>query len=257
MKNLFFLSFLLVSSLSFGQIMVLFEADTPDKNNMAEVAQNWFGAVKAVSGDDNGITMHHKGWASTSVYFTWWYDSLKDMAENIEKQESMNNKVMEYLGANPTDPELVQKFNSITDPRQNSVWEYVPELSQMDDFMALTKEERDQMQYRRFQYINVAMNAEGAYIDHQKKAYAIDEKRGVKYHVAVFKNVFGGKDSNYLSIIIDKNRLEYMSNFTERMRVRRESPDWGKNANPWDLTTYNVLKTDEIIKILKFSTSSK
>lgn len=73
MKNLFFLSFLLFSSLSFGQIMVLFEEDTPDKNNMAEVAHEWFGAVKAVSGDDNGITMHHKGCASKSVYFTCWY----------------------------------------------------------------------------------------------------------------------------------------------------------------------------------------
>lgn len=101
------------------------------------------------------------------------------------------------------------------------------------------------------------MNAEGTYIDHQKKAYAIDEKRRVKYHVAVFKNVFGGKDSNYLSIIIDKNRLEYMSNFTERMRVRRESPDCGNNDNPWDLTKYNVIKTDEIFKILNFNTSSK
>lgn len=43
-------------------------------------------------------------------------DSLKDMAETIEKQESMNNKVIQYLGANPTERELVQKFNSITDP---------------------------------------------------------------------------------------------------------------------------------------------
>lgn len=252
MKRLFLLSFILVSSFSFGQIMVLFEADTPDKKNMAEVATNWFGAVKEVTGDDNGITMHHKGWSSTTVYFAWWYDSLKDMAESLEKQESNRDKVLEYLGANPADPELIQKFNSITNSRQSSVWEYVPELSQMDDFMALPKEERDQMQYRRFQYINIAMNSEEAYINHQKKAYALDKKRGIKYHIAVFKNVFGGKDSDYLSIIIDENRLEYMKNFTERMKLRRESPDWGKNQNPWDLTKYNVIKTDEIFKNLNF-----
>ena len=61
----------MVSSLTFGQIMVLFEAETAYKYNMAKVAQEWFGALKAVSGVDNGVTMHYKGWASTSVYFTW------------------------------------------------------------------------------------------------------------------------------------------------------------------------------------------
>ena len=49
--------------------MVLFEAETKDKQNMSQIAKNWFSAVKSVTGDDNGITMHHKGWGSKGVYF--------------------------------------------------------------------------------------------------------------------------------------------------------------------------------------------
>ena len=49
--------------------MMLFEAETPNKQNMSDMAQNWFNAVKSVTGEDNGITMHHKGWASKGVYF--------------------------------------------------------------------------------------------------------------------------------------------------------------------------------------------
>ena len=255
MKKVFFLSFLFLSSLSFSQVMVLFEAETPDKNNMAAVAENWFGAVKTVTGDDHGITMHHKGWSSKTVYFSWWYDSMKDLVEAMEKQDSMSTQVMEYLGSNPADPELLKTFNSISDPKQSSVWEYMPELSQMDDYINLPQAEKDQMQYRRFSYINVAMNAGDAYMEHQKKAYELDQKRGVKYHVAVFRNVFGGKDADYLSIIIDKNRLEYMENFKERMKLRRASPDWGTRSNPWDLSKYNITRTDEVYKNLDFSTS--
>lgn len=222
---------------------------------MTTVAENWFGALKEIIGDDNGITMHHKGWSSKTVYFFQWHDSMKDLAEAMEKQDSMNSQVMEYLGSNPIDPELFKEFNSISDPKQSSVWEYVPELSQMDDYINLPLEERNSMQYRRFSYINVAMNADDAYINHQKKAYEFDQKLGVKYHVAVFKNVFGGKDADYLSIIIDKNRLEYMENFKERMRLRRASPNWGKGLNPWDLSKYNTIRTDEVYKNLDFNTS--
>ena len=49
--------------------MVLFEAETTDKQNMSQIAKNWFSAVKSVTGDDNGITMHHKEWGSKGVYF--------------------------------------------------------------------------------------------------------------------------------------------------------------------------------------------
>ena len=69
MKRVFILSFLLLSNLSFSQVMLLFEVETSNKNNMTTVAENWFGALKEVIGDDNGITMHHKGWSSKTVYF--------------------------------------------------------------------------------------------------------------------------------------------------------------------------------------------
>ena len=46
MKKLFFFSCLFVAKVSIGQVMVLFETDTTDKENITEVAQNWFGAVK-------------------------------------------------------------------------------------------------------------------------------------------------------------------------------------------------------------------
>ena len=257
MKKSILLIFLVSFNFSFGQIMTLFEAETVDKQNMSQIAQDYFSALKSVTGDDNGITMHHKGWGSKGVYILQWFDDMKDMVETMESQESKAPEVMEYLQSKPSDPSILKQFNSITDPKQSSVWKYVPELSTMENFSKLSKEERDQMTYRRFSFINVGMNSADEFVMHTKKGIELDKQREVSYHVAVFKNVFGGKDSNYLSIIIDKNRLEYMSNFTERMRVRRESPDWGKNANPWDLTKYNVIKTDEIFKILKFSTSSK
>ena len=48
---------------------------------------------------------------------------------------------MEYIQSKPSDPELLKQFNSITDPKQSSVWEYVPELSMMEDFMKLSVQE--------------------------------------------------------------------------------------------------------------------
>ncbi len=257
MRTLLFLSFLLCTSMSFSQVMVLFEAETHDKNNMAKVAENYFTAVQEVTGDNIGMTMHHKGWSSKSVYFAWWYDDMQDMVEKMERQESMEDKIIENLTANPSDPELIKQFNSITNAQQSTVWEYVPELSMMEDFMNLPKEERDQMQYRRFQFINVAMNADTAYEARTKKAYETDKARGVKYHVAVFRNVFGGRDANYLSILIDKNRQAYMNNFSDRMDKRRASADWGSNSNPWDLKLYNVTKTEEVYKNVDFKVSSK
>lgn len=68
MKNLIIFIFFSIN-ISSAQIMVLFEAETTDKQNMSQIAQNWFSAVKSVSGDDNGITMHHKGWGSKGVCF--------------------------------------------------------------------------------------------------------------------------------------------------------------------------------------------
>ena len=67
--------------------MVLFEAETTDKQNMSQIAQNWYSAVKSVTGDDNGITMHHKGWGSKGVYFV----------QNIYDYSMQNNKVWNYL----------------------------------------------------------------------------------------------------------------------------------------------------------------
>ena len=68
MKNLIIFIFVSIN-ISSAQIMVLFEAETTDKQNMSQIVQNWFSAVKSVTGDDNGITMHHKGWGSKGVYF--------------------------------------------------------------------------------------------------------------------------------------------------------------------------------------------
>ena len=96
------------------------------------------------------------------------------------------------------------------------------------------------------------MNAGQDFEMHRKKANSLSKKIGVKYHIAVFRNVFGGKDSDYLTILIDSNRLDYMKNFTDRMSIRRNSPDWGNNNNPWDLSKFSVIKTEEISKNLAF-----
>lgn len=257
MKKLFFFSCLFVAKVSIGQVMVLFETDTTDKENITEVAQNWFGAVQKITGDDNGISMHHKGWSSTTVYFLSWYDSMKEMVEAREKQDKMTPQIEEHLRIKPSTSKPLKKFNLITDPRQASVWEYMPEVSQMDDYLNLSQEERDAMQYRRFQYINVSMNSDDAFIEHQKKQYELDEKRGFNYHIAVFKNIFEGKDSDYLTVIVNKTRMEYMRNFMERMKIRRASPDWDKQLNSWDLTQYHVIKTEEVYKNLDFSLLTK
>ena len=74
---------------------------------------------------------------------------MKDMVTTMESQESKTTeKVMEYIQSKPSDPELLKQFNSITDPKQSSVWEYVPELSMMEDFMKLSVQERNKMAYR-------------------------------------------------------------------------------------------------------------
>jgi hypothetical protein len=128
---------------------------------MSEIGQNWFSAVKSVTGDDNGITMHHKGWASKGVYFVQWFDDMEDMVETMKNQETNTSKVMEYIQSKPSDPNLLNEFNSITDPKQSTVWEYMPELSMMEEFMKLSVKERNNMAYRRFSFINTGMNSGG------------------------------------------------------------------------------------------------
>ena len=256
MKKLIIFTFLVSINICSAQIMVLFEAETPDKQNMSQIAQNWFGAVKSVTGDDNGITMHHKGWGSKGVYFVQWFKDMKDMVTTMESQESKTKKVMEYIQSKPSDPELLKQFNSITDPKQSSVWEYVPELSMMEDFMKLSVQERNKMAYRRFSFINAGMNSGGEFEMFRKKGKELDEKRGVSYHVAVFRNIFGGKDADYLTVLIDKTRMDYMNNFINRMDKRRKAKDWKTNRNRWDLTKYNTVKTEEVYKNLDFKISS-
>ena len=90
----------------------------------------------------------------------------------------------------------------------------------------------------------------------RKKGKELDEKRGVSYHVAVFRNIFGGKDADYLTVLIDKTRMDYMNNFINRMDKRRKAKDWKTNRNRWDLTKYNTVKTEEVYKNLDFKISS-
>ena len=256
MKKSILLIFLVSFNFSFGQIMTLFEAETLDKQNMSQIAQDYFSALKSVTGDDNGITMHHKGWGSKGVYILQWFDDMKDMVETMESQESKAPEVMEYLQSKPSDPSILKQFNSITDPKQSSVWKYVPELSTMENFSKLSKEERDQMTYRRFSFINVGMNSADEFVMHTKKGIELDKQRGVSYHVAVFKNVFGGKDLDYLTILIDKSRIDYMNNFIDRMEKRRNASDWKTNRNRRDLSKFNIVKTEEVIKWTDFKISS-
>ena len=88
--------------------------------------------------------------------------------------------------------------------------------------------ERNNMAYRRFSFINTGMNSGSEFEIFRKKSNELDKKRGVSYHVAVFRNIFGGKDSDYLTILIDKTRMDYMNNFISRMEKRRNSSDWEK-----------------------------
>ncbi|MGB3992706.1 MAG: hypothetical protein WBK89_08335, partial [Flavobacteriaceae bacterium] len=74
--------------------------------------------------------------------------------------------------------------------------------------------------------------------------------------VAVFKNVFGGKDLDYLTILIDKSRIDYMNNFIDRMEKRRNASDWKTNRNRRDLSKFNIVKTEEVIKWTDFKISS-
>ena len=256
MKKTILLSLLCIN-FSYGQIMVLFEVETPDKNNMTQIAQNWFNAMQAVNGDTNGISMHNKGWNSKGVYFVQWFDDLSDMAETMEKQEKMSEKIIKHLESTPSNPDDLVAFNSISDPKQSSVWEYVPELSMMSDWSKLSQKEKDQMNYRRFSFINTGMNAQNEFEAFRKKGNELDKKRGVNYHMAVFRNIFGGKDSDYLTIIIDKSRIDYMKNFIGRMEKRRNSPGWENNQNPWDLNKYNTIKSEEIYKNVDFKLSDK
>jgi hypothetical protein len=256
MKKISFLLFVLAANLSYGQIMGLFEAETPNKKNMSQIGQNWFGGVKAVMGDANGISMHHKGWGSKGVYFVQWYDDLEDMVKTMKKQEGKNAEIVQKIGEKPGDPNLLQEFNAITDPKEASVWEYVPELSQMDNWSKLSREAKDELSYRRFSFVNVAMNAQGEFETFRKAANDLDKKIGLTYHVAVFRNIFGGKDSDYLTILIDKNRIEYMNNFEERMKKRRAYKGWQDERKPWNLEKFNVIKTEEVYKNMNFKLTS-
>ncbi|MGB0255860.1 MAG: hypothetical protein ACPHL7_00130 [Flavobacteriaceae bacterium] len=256
MKKISLLLFVLTANFSNGQVMGLFEAETPNKKNMTQIGQNWFGGVKAVLGDANGISMHHKGWGSKGVYFVQWYDDLEDMVKTMKKQEDKSAEIVQKIGEKPGDPNLLKEFNAITDPKEGSVWEYAPELSQMDNWSKLSQEAKNEMGYRRFSFVNVAMNAQGDFEAFRKAANDLDKKIGLKYHIAVFRNIFGGKDADYLTILIDKNRIEYMNNFEERMKKRRAYKGWQDERKPWNLEKFNIIKTEEVYKNMNFKLTS-
>lgn len=244
MKRLILTMFCLsVFSVNAQGVMALFEAETESIPTFNSVMDFWMGAVKKGMEMDDAKMYVFREQGTRNLKLVQWFDSKKAMIEHMDKQEASQEKIQAAMKEmTPMEEGTFEKFGETTDFKEASVWEYMPELSTTPEtWSPLTKEERDEHKYRRVQFIDVKMNNDNAFEDNAKKQNELDKKLGIKYHLAVFKSVFGARDADYMVVLIDKSRFEYHKNWDERMKVRNANEEWKEFMKADNLGKWSVM----------------
>ncbi len=226
-----------------AQIMVLYEAETESIPTFEKVMDFWMGVVKTGMEMDDARMVVFREQGTRNMKMVQWFDSKKAMVEYMDKQEESEDKISAAMeAATPMEEGTFKKFSATTDFREGSVWEYKPELSTTPEtWSPLTKEEKDENIYRRVQFIDVKMNNDEAFEADTKKQNELDKKLGIKYHMAVFKSVFGIRDVDYMVVLLDKSRFDYHKNWDERMKVRNANEEWKERLKEDNLAKWSVM----------------
>ncbi|CAI8304388.1 MAG: Uncharacterised protein [Formosa sp. Hel3_A1_48] len=244
MKKLFIKMFLFTALVSNAQgIMVVNEIDTASPENFSTMVNHWMTAVKTGMEIDNMQSYVFAEQGSKKMQFLQWFDSKHAMVEQMDQQEASQEKIWAaFQEMDPLPDGAFEAFNEVTDFRESSVWEYMPELSSIaETWEPLSQEEKDANTYRRIQYISVSMNSDQDFEQWNKDINALDKKLGVSYHYAVFKSVFGAKDADYMIVCVDKSRFDYHKNWAERMNVRTQSEAFKTLVSENNLEKWSVV----------------
>lgn len=224
MKQLIALFTLLMSmSMSSQQVMIMFDIETKSQSSFKKAADNWMQAVKSTIGDTPDMYTYQVQ-DSRNMRMLQWFDSKQAMADHMDKMDAAESKIDEALNKmEPMPEEDWTNFSTGTNFKEASLWEHIPELSTMDDWNALSDDEKDEMKYRRIQFFSTDFGMENAFEAWRKKINALDKELGVKLHMVVYRSVFGASGKDYMVVLLDKTRFDYHSNWSERMKTRQGS----------------------------------
>jgi len=245
MKKLVFLFVTLSMFITNAQgVLVISEIESTDVSAFEITLNQWISAVKKATKVEDAKMRVHQVEGSRELIVTRWFDSMKDMVDNMDMEKEKDEEIGAILDATPEPSEgSWDKFVSSTDFKGSSVWEFVPEASSLPKSMdGISKEERDQMLYRRVQYFSVDMMQGNAFEAWWKKANEADAKLGINYHLAIFKSVFGGNDADYMIILIDNSRFDYYNHWEDRMKLRMENEEYKASMADMDAKKWSVIK---------------
>lgn len=257
MKKVLFTLLALSMLTAYGQgVMVISEAETESIPAFETVMNQWMGAVKTTMKIENARMRVFREQGSRKLQIVQWFDSLSDMAKQIEDQEANNDNIMKTMeGMTPMEEGVFEKFSQTTKFTGSAVWKFRPDLSTADEsFAPLSQEDKDKVTYRRVQYMTVDFGQSDAFEANRKKVAELDKGLGINFHTAVFENVFGGNGANYMVLLLDNSRFDYHSNWSERMKVRQDSQAWQDQvANNNNLGNWAVLRESNWNQIVRLT----
>jgi len=255
MRKLLFTLFALSMLSTYSQgIIVVSEAETESISAFETVLNQWMGAVKTTMNIENARMNVFREQGTRKLHMMQWFDSLSEMAKHMEAQEASNDEIMKTMeGMTPMEEGTFEKFEETTIFKESTVWKFRPDLSTADEtFAPLSQEEKDKTIYRRVQYMNVDFGQNDAFEADRKKINELDSSLGIKFHIAVFENVFGSRDANYMVLILDNSRSDYHKNWEARMKVRQASQAWkDATANNNNLSNWAVLRESNWNQIVR------
>ena len=256
MRNFVFAIFAMcVLSMNAQGILVISEAQTESIPTYETVMNKWMGAVKSSMEMDDVRLNVFREQGTRKLKMIQWFDSMNEMVDYMDKQEASQEKIMQaWESTDPLEEGTWENFVSATDFSGTEVWKYRPELSTTPEtYSPLSKEEKDEITYRRVQYFDVKIGQNGAFEADRKKFNEMDKSIGVKFHLAVFESVFGGDEADYMVILLDKSRFDYHSNWQTRMEKRNASEEWQAAMNNNNLGNWSVIKEANWNRIVRMS----
>ena len=244
MKKFLFIIVALSMFTTYGQgVMVVSEVETEDMTSFKSVMNQWMGAVKKTMEMDNARVRTFQEAGSRKLQIVQWFGSMSEMAKYLEDTDAKRSEIMQNMEAMDPMPEgSWENFTNATSFNESSVWKYRPDLSTTPEtFSPLSKEERDKIGYRRVQHMSVDVGQDGAFEDFWKKVNEMDKNLGISYHMAVFENVFGARNSAYMVVLLDTSRFDYHKNWEGRMTKRQADEAWtsfmesNENMSKWSV----------------------
>ena len=256
MKKFLFIIVALSMFTAYGQpVMVVSEVETEDMTAFKSVMGQWMGAVKKTMDMEDARVRTFQEAGSRKLQIVQWFDSMSDMAKYMEGTDAKRSEIMQNMESMDPMPEgSWEKFTDATSFKESSLWKYRPELSTTPEtFSPLSREEKDKISYRRVQHMTVNVGDDGAFEEFWKKVNEMDKNLGISYHMAVFENVFGARNSSYMVVLLDTSRFNYHKNWEARMNKRQADEAWtsfmesNDNMGKWSVN--NEANWNQIVEL--------